>query len=222
MKLVLWVLCVLIVGLLLEIIWINHSFSKMFVKGIVHENNKENVSDIIDYEVNVKYSHIKIYNLFSLSFGYLTAIIGMDIVYNLMGINNFFYLRVLAGVMILVISLGIISIFFQNYWFRKIIYRLLTAARSDEKYIEDVIKYRRDVYLGITAQTLISMLLISWFLLELACPDAVLLYPFPKLSIVVVFGYILQYFIVDSRLDAIYWKYYSIDFRKFINKVFKK
>lgn len=222
MKLVLWVLCILMVCLLLEIIWLNQSFSKMFEKGITFKNKKENISDVIDYKVNAKYSHIKIYNLFILSIGYLIATTGMDVVHNYAGTNSDIYLRIASLFSLVAIVFSIVIIEFQKRYFGQIVYKLLTAARSDEKYIEEVIKYRRDTYLGIAAQTLIGMLLIVWFFLESVFPEFVIQYPFPKLSIIVVFGYILQYFIIDSKLDAIYWKYYNIDFRKFINNVFKK
>lgn len=221
MELVLWILCILVCILIIVIIWVNKPFSRMFMNGI-KVCKKEIECHIINYDVNTKYSGVKIYNAYILGIIYFVSVYAMDIVYNLAGVNNACYLRVVAVLSIIVIIFGFINLIRQKNLFKKIIYPLMYSDISDESYIDDVIKYRKNTNLGIAVQTLILLMLLCWMLLVVVYPDAVLVYPLPKLSIIAVFGYFLNFFVNDSNLDAIYWKYYSIDFKKFINKVFKK
>lgn len=221
MELVLWMLCILVCILIITIIWLNKSFSKMFMKGVQVENKVKSAS-IINFEINKKYSNVKVYNIFLLGLTYLLAVFGMNVIYNLSGTNHEKWLEIIAFFAIIALIISFINVYKQFTLFKLIIYPLMDAAKSEEKYIDDVLKYRRNTYIGIVAQSFILLLLLLWMTLVSLYPDSVLVYPIPKLSIVVVFGYIVEFFVNDSNLDAIYWKYFRIDFRKFISEVFKK
>ncbi|MGQ2287193.1 hypothetical protein ACT5YT_08100 [Leuconostoc suionicum] len=221
MELVLWMLCILVCILIITIIWLNKSFSKMFMKGVQVENKVKSAS-IINFEINKKYSNVKVYNIFLLGLTYLLAVFGMNVIYNLSGTNHEKWLEIIAFFAIIALIISFINVYKQFTLFKLIIYPLMDAAKSEEKYIDDVLKYRRNTYIGIVAQSFILLLLLLWMTLVSLYPDSVLVYPIPKLSIVVVFGYIVEFFVNDSNLDAIYWKYFMIDFRKFISEVFKK
>lgn len=221
MELVLWILCILVCILIITIIWLNKSFSRMFLKGIQVEN-KVKSSSIINFEINKKYSHVKMDNIFLLGLTYLLAVFGMYVIYNLSGTNHEKWLEIIAFFAIIALIISFVNVYKQFTLFKLIIYPLMDAAKSEEKYIDDVLKYRRNTYIGIFAQIFIFVLLSLWMMLVFLYPDSVLVYRIPKLSIVVVFGYILEFFVNDSNLDAIYWKYFRIDFKKFISNVFQK
>lgn len=218
MEFILCILCILVCILIITIIWLSKSFSRMFMKGI-QVDDKVNSSSVINFEVNKKYSKVKMYNIFLLGLTYLLAVFGMDVIYNLLGES---YEKITSSLAIIVIIISFINVCRQFSLFKIIIYPLMEAAKSDEKYIDDVLKYRRNTYIGICAQIFIMVLFILWMMLVRFYPDSVLVYPIPKLSIVVVVGYILEFFVNDSNLDAIYWKYFRIDFKEFISEVFKK
>lgn len=224
MEFILWILCILVCILIITIIWLNKSFSRMFMKGIQVDqvDDKVNSSTVISSEINKNYSKAKMNNIFLLGFTYLLGVFGMGVIYNLSGASHEKWLNIMSRLAIIVLIISFINVCRQFALSKKIIYPLMDAAKSDEKYIDDVLKYRRNTYIGIVAQLFIVLLLILWMILVEFYPDSVLVYPIPKLSIVVVFGYILELFVNESNLDAIYWKYFRIDFKKYISEVFEK